>query len=63
MQLIKKNSQVSIVLAHDGDAAGDTMADKIQVLDPVRSMERDRPPAGKDWNDVLKVSIGWSEPK
>lgn len=55
-QLIKKNPQVSVILAHDGDAAGDTMADKIQVLDPLRSMERDRPLEGKDWNDVLSAS-------
>jgi hypothetical protein len=58
-QLIKKNPQVSVILAQDGDSAGDTMADKIQALDPVRPMERDRPPEGKDWNDALKADGRW----
>lgn len=56
-QMIDKNPDMAIVLAHDGDAAGDTMANKVQAIDPARAMERDRPPEGQDWNDVLRSKM------
>ena len=51
-----RNPQAEIVLAHDGDQAGDRMADQVrQIAPPDATVTRDRPPQGLDWNDVLKA--------
>jgi hypothetical protein len=52
-----RNRQAEIVLAHDGDAAGDRMADQVrEIAPPGATVTRDRPPQGLDWNDVLKAN-------
>jgi len=43
----------ALVIATDADAAGDKLAEQIEAL--VSSAERQRPTAGKDWNDQLQV--------
>lgn len=49
-----RNSGAEIVLAHDADAPGDRMADQVRQLAQAGvTVMRDRPPVGKDWNDML----------
>jgi DNA primase len=49
-----------VVVALDADAAGDRaaagLADRLASL--ARSVERLRPPLGKDWNDALLADYG-----
>ena len=49
-----------VVVALDADAAGDRAAEGLlRELAPfARSIERLRPPAGKDWNDALLADYG-----
>jgi hypothetical protein len=49
-----------VVVALDADAAGDAAAERLlRELAPfARSVERLRPPAGKDWNDAL-LAMGY----
>lgn len=51
-----RNPTAEIVLAHDGDAAGDRMAAQVREIARLGVIvTRDRPPEGSDWNDVLKA--------
>ena len=44
-------SNASVVIATDADKAGDIYAQRLQAIVPAAA--RERPLAGKDWNDVL----------
>lgn len=44
---------VAVVLAFDGDTAGDWLAEQVQELGNV-TFSRCCPPTGKDWNDHLE---------
>lgn len=57
-----RNPTAEIVLAHDGDAPGDKMADQVRQLAPAGTkVTRDRPPEDMDWNEVLKQAAELAE--
>lgn len=59
---LARNPGAEIVLAHDGDAGGDWMADQVRELAPPgATVTRDRPPEGLDWNEVLKQAAKLAE--